>query len=103
MTDLPDFKKRPYDKVHQFASAVFTSSKDGKSKLVKIETFDDGHYRAIFQPDYFGDEEPTKSQWNTLKKRLKRHDRLVFVFKEHGQTEHKGKACHYIDFGFFAS
>jgi hypothetical protein len=69
--------------------------------------YPDGHYRALFDPALFvlpaGQSAPSKSQWNNLKKRMKRHEPLVFVFKEHGEaTGGDGSQCYYVDFGFFA-
>jgi len=107
MSDLPDFQKWRYQDVHQYISRVLTNSA-GKSTLQQLIAHDDGHYRAIFNEDYFSlsDEraEPSKSQWSTLKKRMKRVQRNVFVFKETGEIPcAKGDAsCYYIDFGFFA-
>jgi hypothetical protein len=48
-----------------------------------------------------GATEPSKSQWNSLKKRFKRAAPYVFMFKEHGAAECEGGACYYLDFGFF--
>lgn len=70
--------------------------------LVRIESFDEGYFRAVFDKHYFilpeGITTPSKSQWNTLKKRAKRMDSQVFVLKEHGETE---DGLYYLDFGFF--
>jgi hypothetical protein len=101
--DLPEFKRRSRAAAQAFAAEIFTSN-----HLRDLITFDDGHFRAVFSPEYFtlaeGREEPSKSQWNSLKKRMKRHDRMVFVFKEHGEVpcESPSGKCYYIDFGFFA-
>lgn len=108
--ELPQFAKRPYDKVHQYAARAFKGGGPGTS-LIALKTFDDGHYRAIFSADYFtlheGATEPTKSQWNTLKKHLKRIDHRVFIFREYGETDcpphSPHEKCYYIDFGFFAN
>ncbi len=97
MTDLPDFRQPPDDYVQGFAETVF-----GASVLQAVEQQAGGYYRATFATGYFtlqpGHTEPSKSQWNTLKKRMKRINPGVFVFKAHG-TE--GDTC-YVDFGFFA-
>lgn len=107
MNDLPEFEERSLPQVEFFARGVFGDN------LVELISYDDGHYRAVFKETQFslsGDKPvPTKSQWSTLKKRLKRHDKATFVFKETGEAdcaggqpeEPEGK-CYYIDFGFFA-
>lgn len=105
MNELPSFSKRPQDMVQRFAVRAFTHpGGDGHSDLLHLIAHDDGHYRALFAPAYFilseGQTEPSKSQWNTLKKKLKRLDKQAFVFKEHGTTEHQGKTLYYLDFGF---
>lgn len=78
-----------------------------RSYLRELVEYPDGHYRALFEAAYFvlpgGQSAPSKSQWNNLKKRMKRHEPLVFVFKEHGEVADKdGRQCCYVDFGFFA-
>ncbi|HRL10987.1 MAG TPA: hypothetical protein PKX07_03850 [Aggregatilineales bacterium] len=99
MDELPRFRKMRFDAVHQFASRAL--SHEGKTALRQLQAFDDHHYRAWFSPDYFmlGEDrpEPTRSQWSTLKKRFKRLQRDVFIFKDHGQQGD----LYYIDFGFF--
>lgn len=100
---LPQFARYDRDKVLKFAQQIFvrTSTSDD-SFLVDLIEFQDGHYRAIFKAEYFvlaaHETEPTKSQWNTLKKKLKRHDPRIFIFKEHG---YKDEQHCYLDFGFF--
>ncbi len=91
MKALPPFKKRPYDATHDYIKTVLT-----------------GHYRATFDLRYFvlaaGHTEPSRSQWNGLKKKMKRHHRGVFVFKEHGILDSvDNPPVGYVDFGFFAS
>ncbi|MEZ4670269.1 MAG: hypothetical protein R3E39_20370 [Anaerolineae bacterium] len=106
---LPTFKPRTYDTVLEFMSRVLMPDPTtGKSHLVKLIEYADGHYRAVFSPAYFvlpaGQLEPSKSQWNNLKKRMKRHEPLVFVFKEHGETNApSGGKYYFVDFGFFAN
>lgn len=110
MKDLPKFRTRA--RVHVLAliqPLLVNPSVSDKTQLYELLEYEDGHYRAIFNRDYFtlasGQTEPSKSQWNTLKKKLKRHDRAAFVFKEHGEIdcEHDERGCCYLDFGFFAS
>ena len=101
MSDLPEFdRSRDREKVRSFVRHAF--SRGNHSYLRELKTYPDGHYRAVFDPSYFilgeGRTEPSRSQWNTLKKHLKRMDRQVFVFKEHGYAD-SGDA--YVDFGFF--
>lgn len=91
--------------VQRFAKRAFTHpGSEGHSHLLRLIPHDDGYYRALFAPAYFilseGQTEPSKSQWNTLKKKLKRLDKQAFVFKEHGETQHEGEQAYYLDFGF---
>ncbi len=106
MKDLPRFKALKRKTVLGYVTRVFGSRSDDTERLINLIEYPDGHYRALFSPDYFaiqpGKDAPSKSQWNTLKKRMKRIDDNVFVFKEHGQTEHEEETCCYVDFGFFA-
>lgn len=108
--DLPEFDRRPYQKVHGFISRALTHGE--QTSLKKLIAYKDGHYRALFSADFFtlaeDRTEPSKSQWNTLKKRLRRMDNKVFVLKQHGTAdcdtgshETVNQACYYIDFGFF--
>lgn len=106
MSDLPQFQQRKTFQVLPIIQGVFSGH------LLRLEPFEDGHFRAVFRPDYFvmqGDAtEPTKSQWSSLKKRIKRRDHRIFVFKEYGtvlcqadaETADSTKQCFYIDFGF---
>lgn len=103
MSDLPNFQQRKGFQVMPLVQGVFGNH------FVRLETFKDGHYRVIFKPEYFtmqGDAtEPSKSQWSSLKKRIKRRDHLVFIFKEYGnapcQPDSDNQAeCYYVDFGF---
>lgn len=104
---LPQFKRRPQESVQALLSTVLTNpAVSEETQLVELETYPDGHFRAWFSPDYFvlaeGASEPSKSQWNTLKKKLKRHDALAFVFKAYGEEVRDGQMRYYLDFGFFA-
>jgi hypothetical protein len=104
--DLPEFQKKSRGWVNAFISRALTPRGKGTSALKSLQEFDDGHYRAVFSKDYFviqeGNDAPSKSQWNTLKKHLKRMERQLFIFKDHGEVECDGETCYYIDFGFFA-
>lgn len=110
MKDLPKFHRRPREAVLAYLDDVLTNPRADRpgSALVMLEAFDDGHYRAVFHLDYFvvaeGRAEPSRSQWSTLKKKMKRHHPGVFVFKEHGIIPAEGDAdpLGYVDFGFFA-
>ncbi|MGJ3240432.1 MAG: hypothetical protein ACFE0Q_17115 [Anaerolineae bacterium] len=100
--DLPEFDvKEARQKALPFAKSIFTDS------FVSLTVADDGACRIFFKPDYFALQadhtEPTKSQWSTLKKKLKRHNRNVFVFKQTGEApcDLSDTPCFYIDFGFF--
>ncbi len=100
MSDLPQFKRLSVEKAQSYIQDVLGHGDE--TPFLHLHAFDDGHFRVIFAPRYFvlADDAtaPTKSQWNTLKKRMKRVDKHVFVFKEHGQTPDGNL---YLDFGFF--
>jgi hypothetical protein len=104
MSDLPRFQKRSKQTAQDYAARVFNhGDRPEDTTLKELIAFEDGHFRAIFRRDYFtlpeGQTEPSKSQWNTLKKRMRRMNRRVFVFKEYGTSEED----FYIDFGFFTN
>lgn len=103
MSELPAFTHRSFDAAHKFIARALTHP-GGKTHLRQLIAFEDGHFRALFDPAYFilteGQTVPSKSQWNTLKKHLKRLDRDVFIFKEHGTTQHENAPVYYLDFGF---
>jgi hypothetical protein len=103
MSDLPEFEKRSRNKTMTMMTAVFSSH------FVDLKQFEDGHFRVIFKSGVFTfaeeQTEPSNSQWSTLKKRLKRRDHQLFVFKDNGKTKcppESGEGdCYYLDFGFF--
>jgi hypothetical protein len=122
--ELPEFQKRKVFEVLPYANKVFTATHDGRNHLIRLIPFPDGHFRAVFHAEYFqlqsDQSQPSKSQWGTLKKKLKRHNRQVFVFKAFGtidcnqktpgkpitspavdDDEPASKQCYYLDFGFF--
>ena len=104
MRDLPPFKRRNRTEVAAFIAPLLISEQHPEeSALIDLLEYDDGHYRALFKPSYFvikeGQTAPTKSQWNSLKKKLKRHEAAVFVFKEYGDVGTE-EAQYYLDFGF---
>jgi hypothetical protein len=84
----------------KFIKGVLSHGED--THFVRIETFDEGYFRVVFDKSYFilpeGVSVPSKSQWNTLKKRAKRMDDKIFILKEHGETQDD---FYYLDFGFF--
>src|SRR5258706_11870336 len=102
MKDLPPFKKRNRDDVLDYIKSMLINERSGQEALIDLHDYNDGHYRAVFDPGYFtlqeGQTEPTKSQWNSLKKKMKRHESTIFVFKEHGQVG-TGDKRYYLDFG----
>ncbi|MDZ4766290.1 MAG: hypothetical protein SGI73_17250 [Chloroflexota bacterium] len=107
MSNLPQFSHPKRETVEMFIARALTNDRlSPKSALHTLIAFDDGHFRALFNPSYFalteGETAPTKSQWSTLKKHLKRLDPRLFIFKEHGATQQDGEALLYLDFGFFA-
>lgn len=110
--DVPEFRKVKLPIVTTYINRILNSG--GGLSLLKLVEFEDNHYRAIFRASYFAladeETEPSKSQWNTLKKKMKRHDRTVFVFREYGKVNcaelgdssarNIEEDCLYIDFGF---
>lgn len=101
MNDLPRFdRSRSFEVVRAYIGRVLKHGASGY--LRDLILYEDGHYRAVFDPAYFalgeGQSQASRSQWNTLKKHMKRIDRTVFVFKDCGFLE-DGLA--YLDFGFF--
>jgi len=107
--DLPRFRKVK----RRYAASLIHGALSGPqgSALLQLLEFDDGHFRAVFDSSYFqrveGADGPSKSQWNSLKKRLKRRDRSLFIFRQYGRLNcgDPGKTpsaitCLYIDFGF---
>jgi hypothetical protein len=104
MKDLPEFKTQHREFVIDFLRQVFTHPNQEESHFVRLVEHKDGHYSAVFSLSYFASAEtPTKSQWNSLKKKLKRHDKRIFVFKEHSVIDCDAPAgCGSLDFGFFA-
>ena len=114
MSGIPDFQKRKVHHIMPYVTKILGMGSG--SALLKLIAYEDGHFRAVFKSSYFtlqeGQTEPTKSQWSTLKKKMKRHDGHVFVFKKHGEINCRqvGKnispnasyKCLYVDFGFFA-
>lgn len=101
MKPLPTFISHHHDYVARFIAEVLTHPDKEDTYFIDLVEYDDHHFRVIFSIDYFHrdeahQDEPTKSQWNTLKKKLKRHNRSVFVLKEHG-TLHDNA---YLEFGF---
>ncbi|MDE2636771.1 MAG: hypothetical protein OXI30_10435 [Chloroflexota bacterium] len=104
-TELPDFRrvKRAYA-ARLIHSAL---SNERGSALLELIEYDDRRFRAVFAASYFGTRtgqtSPSKSQWNTLKKKLKRRDRTIFIFREHGQLDEPAAGVavrYYLDFGF---
>ena len=107
--DLPAFRRVQHSYAMRIARSVFAGA--GGAALLRLVRYEDHHFRAIFDAGYFTlrpeQTAPSKSQWNTLKKKLKRRDRRVFVFRAHGeidcpqaQSSRKGRKCLYLDFGF---
>lgn len=106
MKPLPDFQHRSADSVAAFMTPLLTrTTAPDISYFRGLTAYKDGHFRLAFSLDYFGaTETPTKSQWNSLKKKLKRHDPRIFVLKEHGLTacNDPNERCGYVEFGYFA-
>lgn len=107
MKDLPEFRQEDYETALAYISEVLgDKAAAGETHLVELVVYDDGHFRAIFEAAYFtiqpGADAPSKSQWNSLKKKMKRHNPGVFVFKEHGVVTDEAGRC-FVDFGFFVA
>lgn len=104
--ELPAFRRVK----RRYVSVLIHSVLSGQSgpALVELLEYDDHHFRAIFLSTYFqlpaDRNEASKSQWNTLKKKLKRRNRSIFVFRAHGDIDCDGQTaeanCCYLDFGF---
>jgi hypothetical protein len=107
MKDLPRFRSRDPQAAQAFIAHILTNKADARSALVRLSERQDHSFRAIFAARFFvlnpGETEPSKSQWNNLKKKIKRAAPDVFVFKEHGTTDcAPGQpGCYYIDFAYF--
>lgn len=104
---LPAFKPLPQEQVESLLRRVLSHDAKGEiTHLREVHAYDDGHYRVVFSPAYFtlapGQTEPSKSQWNGLKKKLKRHDPRIFIFKDHGLVPFGQERCGFLDLGFFA-
>lgn len=108
MEGLPEFRPAPREVALAYAREVFTLDGDRRyTHFQELIEYPDGHYRVLFRPSYFvlpeGQEQPTRSQWNSLKKKMKRHNPRVFIFKAHGEVPcDGGQRCYYVDFGFFS-
>ncbi|MBC8100345.1 MAG: hypothetical protein H7Y11_12950 [Armatimonadetes bacterium] len=107
-TPLPKFKPRPVDQVEAFLRPLLTNPQVSEdTQLRAVITYSEGYYRAVFDAAYFvlveDETEPTKSQWNTLKKKLKRRESKLFILKAHGALTYEDAACYYIELGFFAA
>ncbi|MCC6804259.1 MAG: hypothetical protein IT319_15365 [Anaerolineae bacterium] len=106
MKELPEFQHRSSETVAAFLTqALSHPNAPEKTYFRRLIPFEDGHFRVVFSLAYLGNvETPSKSQWNNLKKKLKRHDKRIFIFKDHGVApcEQPDERCGYIDFGYFA-
>jgi hypothetical protein len=99
MQELPDFRPTHHDYAQSYAAKVFGDH------LHSVTPQSEGYFQATFSMDYFtlqpGADQPSKSQWNTLKKRMKRVHPGVFVLRDHGITAplDAERLC-YVSFGF---
>ncbi|MCY3778881.1 MAG: hypothetical protein OXG78_01105 [Chloroflexi bacterium] len=107
--ELPPFRRVK----KRFAASIIQNVLSGPRgcALLKLHEYEDGHYRAVFAASHFdlpaGRMLPSKSQWNTLKKRLKRRDHSLFIFRDYGAIDcdkagisMRNQTCLFIDFGF---
>ena len=104
--ELPAFRKVKKSYAAAFINGVLSSPRG--ASLLRLIEFDDHHFRAVFKASYFqlaeGASAPSKSQWNTLRKKIKRRNRRVFVYRESGAIacdDAPEGGCLYLDFGFF--
>ena len=104
-SDVPTFRRVKRAYAARLIHSALTNER-GPALLELIE-YDDKHFRAVFASSYFqpaaGHGGPSKSQWNTLKKKLKRRDRSIFVFRAHGELDGPAAASagkYFLDFGF---
>lgn len=95
---LPSFRKTSFGFAESYARRVFGAA------LVDINVQAGGYFRAFFQQGYFtiqpGKDAPSKSQWNTLKKHMKRLNRNVLVLKQTGHIVQNNEPVYFVDFGF---
>lgn len=99
---LPKFIPTSIDKADTYIRAVLKDNKTTDDDFVEnLEMFEAGYFRVIFDGAYFNRDysPPSRSQWNTLKKKMKRHNPLVFIFKEYGTFE---DGNYFLDFGFLS-
>ena len=107
--ELPEFQRVRRHYAADFINDVLSGPRG--ASLIELIEYDDHHYRAVFRRSYFelinSADLPSKSQWNTLKKKLKRRNRRVFVFRDYGSvacSEYAAvgpeQVCLYLDFGF---
>ena len=104
-TELPDFRRVKRAYAARLIHGALSNERG--SALLELKEYDDRRFRAVFAASYFqiqpGKTGPSKSQWNTLKKKLKRRDRTVFIFREHGTLDASATDAalrYYLDFGF---
>jgi len=113
MSKLPNLQARSLDAVQRFATRALNRGANAEdTELLGVEALPDNLYRAYFRLEFFNfgeqavnvDDPPTpsKSQWNTLQKRIKRMDKKAFTPRSYGNITHdEWGVCCYIDFGFF--
>ncbi|NJL93759.1 MAG: hypothetical protein HC915_08505 [Anaerolineae bacterium] len=102
--ELPQFRPVDPATAQMYCERVFVHG--AESSLHALESYPDHHFRALFRLSYFtlaeGAQEPSKSQWNTLKKKMRRVNPGVFVFKAHGTQAAEDGWLGWVEFGFFA-
>lgn len=107
MKDLPRFRARDPELVKPFVAHILTNKDDPRSAFVRLIEHPDHSFRAVFAARFFvlnpGETTPSKSQWNNLKKKLKRAAPDVFIFKDHGSIDCAPgtPGCYYLDFAYF--
>ena len=104
-SEVPEFRRVKRAYAARLIHSALTNERG--SALLELIEYDDGHFRVVFAASYFqvqaGQAGPSKSQWNTLKKKLKRRDRTIFIFRDHGAVDAfaaDSAVRYYLDFGF---
>ena len=104
-SEIPTFRhvKRSY--VARLIHSALSNERG--SALLELIEFEDNHFRVVFAASYFqlaaGSDGPSKSQWNTLKKKLKRRDRSIFIYRAHGKLQSAAAESddkYFLDIGF---
>ncbi len=111
MKDLPNFQRRSFEATFDFISAVLTTrDRPDDTLLVELIQYEDGHYRAVFDPVYFtlqpGRKRSRPGRSGTRSR--KSSNATTRRFSSSKNTARlpvkgpRGGRCYYLDFGFLA-